>query len=119
MKDMVNLFNQMTVSQSSDNFFTSMINNHYEKFKYLYHLIGCEDVVIISCSESDNEISITIRPTADSYHDVWININNKKNSYKSHDLFVLTMDGDYKEIVLKIKLSHNSKEADIYANRLV
>lgn len=118
---MVDLFNQMTEHQSSDEFFKNLINIHYEKFKYLYHMIGShkDDVVITGVDSYSNSICVSICVHNQSSTDIYDELVNRQNDYSKAELFNVNVTKDGTTIQIKIELSKNSEEAELYVNRLI
>ena len=122
--DMITLFNQLTSSELADyTLFTNILENHYEKFRYLYHMINdinLNKVVKIYCKETKSTITVYIEPHENKYiNDIVYIINKKKNTYYNSEYFTTNISESKNILIIDISMSNDHEEGDIYANRFV
>ena len=122
--DLINIFNRLTSSELADyNLFSEIIENHYEKFKYLYTLIenvNLNRVEQIYCKTNKNTLRVIIEPIEVSYiNDVIYKINKNKNKYSFSKHFKLDVTESQNYILIEISIKDNKKEGDIYESRFV
>ena len=122
--DLITIFNQLTSSELADyNLFYNIIENHYEKFKYLYSLIDDIDLSTvdkINCKDEDDVLSICIQVDKVKYlNDIVYIINSNKKSYVFADYFIVDLIQDRNKLHMTISVKSGMKEDDIYANRFI
>lgn len=122
--DLITIFNQLTSSELADyNLFSDIIENHYEKFRYLYSLINnlnLSKVKTINCKTKEYGLKVYIEPFEIKYaNDIIFNINSNKHNYIFSDYFDLDLCEDNGILKIKISMMDGQKESDIYANRFI
>lgn len=122
--DLITIFNQLTSSELADyNLFSNIIENHYEKFKYLYSLIEDIDLSTIDkiyCSDDKYTLKTTIDARKNKYlNDIVYSINSNRYSYIHSDYFDMDIVQKHNQLIINIKMKSDLKEDDIYANRFV
>lgn len=123
--DLITIFNQLTSSELADyKLFSNIIENHYEKFKYLYSLIedvdlSTVDKIYCDCDEEDS-LTIYIEAAKTKYlNEIIFTINSNKKSYAFFDYFNTDLIQDHNKLCMVISVRNGMKEDDIYANRFV
>lgn len=124
MKDMITLFNQLTSRKLADyNLFAQIVDNHYEKFKYLYYMISKLDfgkIDTIICDMSDSVIHVDITAKDNKYINTIIyTINNRKLSYKKAEFFLLDISEKGGTLTLSIGMVDDIREGELYADRFI
>lgn len=118
------MFNQLTSSKLADcSLFNNILDQHYEKFQYLYDILSNVDQSLIeniSCHESESYIKVYITPHENNnINQIIYAVNEYKHSYRLWEYF----DIDIMEIngILEISLSmHDDKEeGDIYGDKFI
>lgn len=124
--DLITIFNQLTSSELADyKLFSSIIENHYEKFKYLYSLIedinlDTVDKIYCHCDDDKDSLTIYIEASKTKYlNDIIFTINSNKKSYAFFDYFDTNLVQDHKKLCIVISVRYGMKEDEIYANRFV
>ena len=122
--DLINIFNRLTSSELADyNLFSEILENHYEKFKYLYSLIeniNLNKVEQIYCKTNKNSLRAIIEPHEISYiNDIVYKINKNRNNYTFSEHFKLDLVESQNYLLIEIKMKNNKKESDVYASRFV
>lgn len=122
--DLINIFNRLTSSELADyDLFFEILENHYEKFKYLYSLI--EDINLkkidqIYCKTSKTKLRIIIEPQKESYiNDIIYNINKNRDNYTFSEHFNLDLIESGDRLLIEIKTKNNKKEGELYESRFV
>lgn len=127
MTDVLTLFNQLTHSELADySIFENVLDNHYEKFKYFYHLMEDIDLINIDkirCSESFIPNALEIRVSFENVKH--LNDFNKKftnitKSFRGYYIkyFIVSSTIDKKSLYISIENKNNiSSEEDIYEDR--
>lgn len=129
MTDVLTLFNQLTHHELADYQIGEkvgfIVTNHYEKFKYFYHLM--EDVKInkvdkIRCSDSEDEKALVIRVDFDNkkhmtnfkaeFSDITHTFRGFPAKYFTVDITI-----DKKSLYITIENKNISSEEDIYEDR--
>lgn len=122
--DLINIFNRLTSSKLADyNLFSDILENHYEKYKYLYSLIddiNLNKIEQIYCKANKNSLRVIIEPHNISYiNDIVYKINEKRNNYTFSKHFKLNLVETQNYLLVEISTKYNKKEGDIYASRFV
>lgn len=122
--DFITIFNQLTSSKLADySLFSDLIDNHYEKFKYLYYLIGDVDISKIDtiyAKTSKKTLTTYITPKNVKYsNEIIFDINSKKHKYQYSNYFEVNLIEERNVLEISIKTVDNKKEGDIYADRLI
>lgn len=122
--DLINIFNRLTSSELADyNIFSDILENHYEKFKYLYSLIDEIDLKKIEqiyCKTKKNTLRVIIEPHNISYiNDIIFEINDKRYDYIFSDFFTLNLVETQNYLLVEISIKDNKKEGDMYESRFV
>ena len=122
--DLVNLFNRLTSSELADyTLFSDVLDNHYEKVKYLYSLIdkiNLNKIEQIYCTTNKNTLRIVIEPQNVSHiNDIVYKINNNRNNYIFSDHFKLNIVESKNYLLVEISTKDNKKEGDMYASRFI
>lgn len=122
--DLINIFNRLTSSELADyNLFSEILENHYEKFKYLYTLI--EDINLdkidkIQCKTNKHNLRVVIEPDDISYiNDIVCEINGNRNKYTFYKHFDLNITESHSCLLIEISIKNNKKEGEMYASRFV
>lgn len=121
---MITLFNRLTSKKLVDyTLYDHVIGYHYEKFKYLYYMIGDIDlshIDNITCEDDEDDLIVYISTTKPKYlDDVVYTINDRKNSYSKREYFKLNVSELSDVVTLSIGIQNNEKEEDLYENRLI
>jgi hypothetical protein len=129
MTDVLTLFNQLTHRELADYSIGERVGfimtNHYEKFKYFYHLM--EDVKInkvdkIKCSDSEDTRSLVVRVDFDDkkhmnrFQKEFSNIAAAFRGYPAK-YFSVDISIDKKSLYITIENKNISSEEDIYEDR--
>ena len=122
--DLINIFNRLTSSELADyNLFDDILENHYEKFKYLYSLI--EDIDLkkigqIYCKAKKNCLRVIIEPdNVSDINTIIYSINENRNNYTFSKYFKLDIVESQNNLLLEIGVKNNKKEGDMYDNRFI
>lgn len=125
MNDMITLFNQLTSSKLADfNVFAEIVDNHYEKFKYLYYMISklnLKKINTVLCDLNESSINVEITAKENKYINTIIyTINERKSTYKKSDYFIVDVCEQNGIVILGISMDCDSKEGEIlYADRFI
>lgn len=122
--DLINIFNRLTSSELADyNLFSEILENHYEKYKYLYSLIedvNLDKVEQIYCKTNKHNLRVIIEPHDISYiNDIVCEINSKRNNHTFHKHFNLNMIESQNCLLIEIGIKNNKKEGEMYASRFI
>lgn len=122
--DLINIFNRLTSSELADyNLFSELLENHYEKFKYLYSLIETINLTKIDkiyCKVNKNILKVFIEPQEIAHiNNIIYKINKNKNNYTFSEYFKLNLIESNSTLIIEIKTKNNKKEGDIYESRFV
>lgn len=122
--DFITLFNRLTSSKLADySLFSDMIENHYEKFKFLYYMINNIDlnnIDSIYSKTSKKELKTTIVPKNVKYaNNVIFEINKRKQDYQYAEYFEIDLSEKNNNIQITISIVDNKKEGEIYENRFI
>jgi hypothetical protein len=124
--NMTVLWNKMTGEDHLTNKcnWESLIDNHYEKFKFFYKMlkyIKIEKIDIIACSDNDSSLIITMEFSTDKKAEKHLSLlqdaqEKVEFSYKKY----FTFDYDLLEKLIHIEISNQDikEEGDIYENIL-
>ena len=120
--DFITIFNQLTSSKLADySLFTDIIENHYEKFKYLYYMIDdidLKNVNTIYSKANKKELTTVIVPKSVKYsNEIIFDINDRKNKYPLSEYFNVNLIEEKQGLEITISMADNKKEGEIYANR--
>lgn len=125
MNDMITLFNQLTSSKLADfNVFAEIVDNHYEKFKYLYYMIGklnLKKINTVLCDLNESSINVEITAKENKYiNTIIFTINERKSEYKKSEYFDIDLCEENGVVILNISMNQDSKEGDLlYADRFI
>lgn len=124
--NMTVLWNKMTGEDHLTNKcnWESLIDNHYEKFKFFYKMlkyIKIEKIDIIACSDNDSSLIITMEfstPKKAEKHLSLLQDAQEKVEFSYKKYF--TFDYDLLEKLIHIEISNQDikEEGDIYENIL-
>ena len=122
--DLINIFNRLTSSELADyNLFSEILENHYEKYKYLYSLIeeiNLDKVDRIYCKTNKHNLRVVIEPQEITYiNDIICEINKNRNKYTFYKHFNLDMVESHNCLLIEIGIKNNKKEGEMYASRFV
>jgi len=122
--DFITIFNQLTSSKLADySLFSDMLENHYEKFKFLYYLIeniNLNNIDSIYSKATKKELTTFIVPKSVKYsNDIIYNINNRKHKYSLSKYFNIDLIEGKDVLQICISLANNKKEGEIYADRFI
>lgn len=122
--DLINIFNRLTSSELADyNLFSEILENHYEKFKYLYSLIenvNLNKVEQIYCTTNKTTLRVIIEPHDVSYiNDIIYKINKKRDKYTFSKHFTLNLVESQNYLLVEIGTKNNKKEGEMYESRFV
>ena len=122
--DFVTIFNQLTSSKLADySLFSDMIENHYEKFKFLYYLIediDLDNIDNIYSKASKKELKTFIIPkSVKCSNSIIFDINSKKQEYSLSSFFNINLTEEHDKLVVSIRIVDDKKEGEIYENRFV
>jgi len=122
--DLINIFNRLTSSELADyNLFSEILENHYEKFKYLYSLIetiNLDKVDRIQCKTNKHNLRVVIEPDDISYiNDIICEINSNRNKYTFYKYFDLNLTESHSCLLIEIGIKNNKKEGEMYASRFI
>jgi len=122
--NLITIFNQLTSDELADyNLFVDLLENHYEKVKYLYYLLNgikLKKINKIYCSPSQTSINVKIEPDDNRYiNEIIYRINSNKKSYMFSDFFDVDIIEEREILKIDIRLKNGTEEADIYASRLI
>lgn len=122
--NLINIFNRLTSSELADyNIFSEILENHYEKFKYLYSLIENVDldkVEQIYGKTNKNLLRVIIEPSNISdINKIIYTINENRNNYTFSNHFTLNVIESQNYLLIEIGIIDNKKEKSVYASRFV
>lgn len=126
MTDILTLFNQLTHDELADyTKFENVLDNHYEKFKYFYRLmgvVGLDNIQKVRCSDTDDSNTLCIeiefenkkhlKEFEKSFDDV---VKTYKHYYKKY--FKVVVESNKTTILISIINKKISKEGEIYEDR--
>lgn len=122
--DLINIFNRLTSSELADyNLFSEILENHYEKFKYLYSLlegVNLKKIDDITCNTNKNTLRVIIEPEEVSYiNDIIYKMNKNRNNYTYSKHFKLDINESNSRLLVEITTKNNKKEGEMYESRFV
>lgn len=122
--DLITIFNQLTSSELADySLFSNILENHYEKFKYLYSLIEDVDLSIIDnidCEVNPHCLRTIIDAQKSKYlNEIVYSINSNRCSYIYYKYFDVDLKQDHTQLIIDIMMKSDNGEDIIYANRFI
>lgn len=123
--DLITIFNQLTSRELADcNLFDGVLENHYEKVKYLYsllHGVNMNNIKNIYCdSYLYDVLDVVIVPKDSKYNNNIIKkINKNKDNYYYSKYFEINIIEIKNFIKILISVVNGDEEDKLYENRLI
>ena len=123
--DLITIFNQLTSQELADcNLFDGVLENHYEKVKYLHSLlngVNMSNIENIYCdSYLYDVLDVVIVPKDIKYNNNIIKkINKNLNNYFYSEYFEISVIEIKNIIKILISVVGGTREEEIYENRLI